>query len=118
MFGLFSKKTAAKKNDRVRAALAGYGDDGTLPRHVIHFAYATRKATADAAAAEAIIRRALAPDVLEPAEVGNGLRFEQTREVASAEFDALTQALEDELAAIGWDYDGWECAVETGAGKE
>ncbi|MXQ07674.1 hypothetical protein GQ651_07430 [Alphaproteobacteria bacterium GH1-50] len=113
MFGLFKKKTRANKNDAVRKALAGYGDDGTRPRHVIHFAYA-KKGGQDAAAAEEIIRRYLAPDVLEPAEVGDGIRFEQNREVASAEFDAMTDGLERDLAEIGWEYDGWECAVETG----
>ena len=114
MFGLFKRKSAAQKNDKVRAALAGYGDDGTLPRHVIHFAYSTRKATGDVAAAEAIVKGLMAPDLIEPTQADEGLRFEQTREVASSEFDALTDRLETELAAIGWQYDGWECAVETG----
>ena len=114
MFGLFRKKTAAQKNDKVRGALRGMGDDGTRPRHVIHFAYATRKATGETDEAEAIIRRLVAPDVIEPTDGSVGFRFEQTREVASDDFDALTQGLEDDLAAIGWEYDGWECAVETG----
>lgn len=114
MFGLFKKKTAAQKNDKVRAALQGMGDDGSRPRHVIHYAYATRKATGETDEAEAIIRRHISPDVIEATDDSVGFRFEQTREVASDDFDALTQRLEDELAAIHWDYDGWECAVETG----
>ena len=53
-------------------------------------------------------------DVIEHAEDEGGIRFEQNREVASAEFDDLTERLEEKLKEVGWTYDGWECAVETG----
>ncbi|NNE22853.1 MAG: hypothetical protein HKN11_09605 [Rhizobiales bacterium] len=44
---------------------------------------------------------------------GTGVVFEHEREVASADFDNLTVRLHAQFASMGWDYDGWECAVET-----
>ncbi|NND17944.1 MAG: hypothetical protein HKN98_05130 [Silicimonas sp.] len=114
MFGLFKKKNRSQKNDGVRAALAGYGDDGTAVRHVIHFAYPMKKSTGSADDAVGVISEHFTPKTAEPTGVDGGLRFEHYREVASGDFDQLTDQLEADLAEIGWDYDGWECAVEAG----
>ena len=114
MFGLFGKKSKAPKNDGVRKALAAHGDDGTRVRHVIHFVYPLEGRDAgDKAAARAIVQGQIDVEFTET-EDSAGLVFEHYREVASADFDALTDLLEAELLKIGWDYDGWECAVETG----
>ncbi len=102
----------SKKNDLVRKQLAKYGDAGRTPRHVIHFAYPTD-----------------VPDVLSLVDVkaalrdldfrfteteeSRGLVFEHEREVASVAFDELTESLRQRFTSMGWEYDGWECAVDT-----
>jgi hypothetical protein len=111
------------RNDAVRRALAQHGDDGTRVRHVIHFAYPAVTPTGVAAVSRAQAER-VAQDIVpdlgfthRPDATGPnaaGIVFEQYREVASAAFDALTDRREDAMAAVGWTYDGWECAVETG----
>jgi hypothetical protein len=106
------------RNAAVRRALAGHGDDGTRVRHVIHFAYPAVTPTGVAAVsrpqAEQIAQQ-IVPDLgFTHLPDATGIVFEQHREVASPAFDALTDRLEDAMAAVGWTYDGWECAVETG----
>ncbi len=96
------------KNDEVRATLAAMGDDGSAPRHVIHFAYATEGSASQQAMADELGEHGF--DVVDADEEG-AIRMEHTREVASADFDAFTDLLEAELDAKGWQYDGWECAV-------
>ncbi|NNE81908.1 MAG: hypothetical protein HKN18_16690 [Silicimonas sp.] len=114
MFGLFKKKSASPKNDGVRKALAAHGDDGTLVRHVIHFAYPLDdRDPGDKDAARAIVNDEIEVTYTETDD-SPGIVFEHYREVASGGFDDLTNRLEDRLATIGWDYDGWECAVATG----
>ena len=98
----------SKKNDVVRAQLRKMGDDGTRPRHVIHFAY---ESTAGAASTEKVIHAVLQGFIARPNDEGDGVIFEETREVASVEFDDHTETISQELATAGWDYDGWECAV-------
>ncbi len=102
-----SKLDQAGRNDMVRAQLHQMGDSGQAERHVIHFAYPVKDSAATAAK---VTDTHLLPFTVADAANG-GLRFEETREVASAAFDQITQSLSDALALDGWDYDGWECAV-------
>ena len=37
--------------------------------------------------------------------------IEETRDVLADTFDPFTEKLRKDLATLGWDYDGWECAV-------
>jgi len=103
---------AMSANDKVRAALREHGDDGTRVRHVIHFAYPV----SEDAAGQQDARDAV--DWIGPrftqTDEATGIVFEHEREVASAAFDAMTDRFGADLSAIGWTYDGWECAVETG----
>ena len=113
-FGASDAMPAAQlsDNDRIRAALRASGDDGTAIRQVVHYAYPE----AEDAVAVDDVRDTLAwiaPRVVRMAD-GAGLRLEQEREVASEAFDAMTEQFKRDLAAIGWSYDGWECAVVTG----
>ncbi len=99
-------------NDRIRAVLKASGDDGTAIRQVVHYAYPE----AEDAVSTQDVRDTLswiAPNVVQTAD-GAGLRLEQEREVASEAFDAMTEQFKRDLAAIGWSYDGWDCAVVTG----
>ena len=104
------KLGSTKANQLVLAQIAEQGDDGTEERHVRHFAYPTRGTTAAG--------RDRAVDLL--AEVGLGISDTQFRDgllgehyaaVANEEFNQLTDSLRDELERLGWEYDGWECAV-------
>lgn len=115
MFGLFRKQDPNKmKNDKVRKALAAHGDDGTRPRHVIHFAFPNEAGKTN----ETVVRDYLVAQGLEvdPAKMKEGLMGEETREVASEDFDDRTAKLAHAVAQWNWRYDGWECAVETGQG--
>lgn len=101
----------AAKNDLVRAQLGKLGDGGRKPRHVIHFAYPEE---ASGARSRDEVKASLADlDVnFTDTEESTGVVFEHEREVASADFDDLTVRLAAHFASMGWDYDGWECAVE------
>ncbi len=99
-------------NDKVRAALREQGDDGTRVRHVMHFAYPVSEDAAGPQDARDAVSW-IAPRFTETNEA-TGIVFEHEREVASEAFDAMTDRFGADLAAIGWTYDGWECAVETG----
>ena len=101
----------AAQNDLVRAQLDKLGDDGRKSRHVIHFAYPVG---ASNAASRDEVKSSLADlDVkITDAADGTGVVFEHEREVASADFDNLTVRLTALFATMGWDYDGWECAVQ------
>ena len=114
MFGFFRKRSKQNKNMAVRDSLAEQGDDGRRPRHVLHYAYPAKKG---GSAPKHEIRRILVgiADVRFTDGPENlGLVFEHTREVASPEFDALTDHFESLLATRGWEYDGWECDVVRG----
>ena len=102
----------AEKNDLVRAQLCKRGDDGTKPRHVIHFAYPIENS---GAVSRADVKSSLADmDVrFTDTEDSEGVVFEHEREVASIGFDDLTRGLAERFAGMGWHYDGWECAVES-----
>ncbi|MBI1383477.1 MAG: hypothetical protein GC150_01000 [Rhizobiales bacterium] len=98
------------KNDKVRKALAGHGDNGRAVRHVLHFLFHDDDATfTEAAMAEEL--RGLGFEV-DLAKCRNGVIAEEYREVASTDFDETTEALSQFARARGWQYDGFECAVE------
>lgn len=98
-------------NDKVRAQLLKEGDDGSLERHVVHFAYPVDGAE-DALSKDEIKDILSAPGLaFSESEDSAGIVFEMHREVASASFDSMTQAFADNLRELGWRYDGWECAV-------
>jgi hypothetical protein len=97
-------------NQKVRKALAEYGDNGEASRHVIHFFFETDGARIQRSDA-AVELRSLGFEVDLEKSV-SGLLAEEWREVASEDFDSLTQALSDLAEGWGWTYDGFECAVE------
>lgn len=99
-------------NDSVRAQLSAHGDDGSNPRHVVHYAY-PGKTQSDS------LRRTMTENLLSrgfqvrDAASGDGFVLEQTCAVSPEEFDRLTAELSAWFAERGWEYDGWECAVVT-----
>ncbi|MGV6849003.1 MAG: hypothetical protein ACWA5A_11560 [Marinibacterium sp.] len=102
-------------NDKVRKALLAEGDNGTAVRHVIHFAYPVAGDAGNKARAQELVAW-IAPRFTQTAD-SPGIVFEQEREVASADFDAMTERFQTDLAGIGWTYDGFECAVATGGAR-
>lgn len=97
-------------NTAVRIQLAAFGDDGTEPRHVLHYAYpepGNDLATRPAMIAELESRGFEVSD----AAAENGLVFEHHRSVAAHDFDEFTEELSAYFKGKGWFYDGWECAV-------
>lgn len=103
----------AAANEEVRSRLAALGDDGSAPRHVLHYAY-PREGTG-------LLQRPAMMDELtkqglkvSDAVSDNGLVMEHHRSVAADDFDAFTTELSAYFDERGWDYDGWECAVTTG----
>lgn len=102
-----------EKNELVRVQLRKHGDDGTKPRHVIHFAYPTERSNTLSKTDVHLLLGNLNVRFTET-EDSNGVVFEHEREVASADFDDLTMDLAVRFSKAGWYYDGWECAVEAG----
>lgn len=98
------------RSDMVRAALLRAGDDGTAIRHVAHYAFPdiTGRPVGDDAFRAALADRQF---TIGYNATGEGMVLQQHREVASAGFDALIAELQVTMAGIGWEYDGWECAV-------
>ena len=103
----------SEKNELVRVQLRKHGDDGSKPRHVIHFAYPVEGSNAQS---KADVKSSLSDlDVrFTETDDSEGVVFEHQREVASKGFDDLTADLLGRFAKAGWLYDGWECAVEAG----
>jgi hypothetical protein len=98
------------KNGKVRAALAQHGDDGSVPRHLMHFLFRCDDATkTEAEMASMLIPLGFEVDL---SKCEGGIIAEEHREVASEDFDCLTQSLSNLAEAHGWTYDGFECAVE------
>ena len=95
-------------NAAVREALLAHGDDGSVPRHVVHWAYPASEGAASLAEISEYLRKG-GFDVSEASD--GGVQFEHSSEVASVEFDGLTLELYRVMNASGWEYDGWECAV-------
>lgn len=98
------------KNDAVRTSLANEGDDGAAERTITHYAYPL--AGADPARRPAMIVALRSQGfAVRDAASAHGLVMEHKGAVAPEDFDAFTEQLEDWFRALGWDYDGWECAV-------
>ncbi len=115
---LFSRKAepvagSPEFNDGVRRALAGFGDDGSEIRHVLHYAYPEEDADPNGRIFIVDELRMRGFDVRD-ANAGDGLVLEHYESVAGDAFDGLTADLSAFFAARGWDYDGWECAVSVG----
>jgi len=111
VFGLCGKKKDANTlaNDKLRAALAREGDDGTAPRHVLHFVWPEPGGEKHATVVlDYLVAKGLSVD---PGKANKGYIGEETREVASAGFDTRTAELKTATQGWGWAYDGWECAV-------
>lgn len=114
---LQKKKTSAMgtaaANEEVRSRLAALGDNGSSPRHVLHYAY-PREGTGllqRPAMIDELIKQGLQ---VSDAASDNGLVMEHHRPVAPDDFDAFTSELSAYFDERGWDYDGWECAVTAG----
>jgi len=98
------------KNGKVRKALTAHGDDGSAVRHVLHFLVRHDGATcSESEMAELLRPHGFTVDL---SKYEGGVIAEEYREVASDDFDSLTQTLADMATARGWEYDGFECAVE------
>jgi hypothetical protein len=104
------KLGSAKANQLVLAQIAEQGDDGSEERHVRHFAYPTRSATA-AGPDRAVDLFAEAGLEVSETQYRGGLLGEHYAAVATDEFNQLTDSLRDDFERLGWEYDGWECAV-------
>lgn len=99
-----------KANKLVLAQISEQGDDGTQERHVRHFAYPLRgpKAAGKDSAVELFAEAGLE---VSDTQYRDGVMGEHYAAVADEEFDQLTDSLRDEFVRMGWEYDGWECAV-------
>jgi hypothetical protein len=108
MFGLFRKRKPARvvANDAVRAVLAAQGDDGQVPRRVMHMlAPAAGGETNETVVRDYLV---LQGGTVHDSEGGNGLILEETCAVAPEAFDTRVMALEKALEAWKWQYIGWE----------
>ena len=105
-----------KKNNDVRRVLAANGDNGTTERLVQHFLdpefFPVRKRD------QICHRLKELGFTIVAANGDHGLIAEEHREVASPDFDSVTEALERMMSDQGWQYDGWECAVADRASDE
>ncbi|MEL7258641.1 MAG: ribonuclease E inhibitor RraB [Pseudomonadota bacterium] len=86
------------------------GNDGSIPRHTIHYAYTTTKAAEAAKRLVAQHLQQLGFEVSDTVE-NDGFKFEATSSVVGQSFDELTEELAKFLQSHDWEYDGWECAV-------
>ncbi len=98
-------------NDIVRRRLAAMGDDGSSVRPVVHYAYPETKP-------DPTERREIIVVLMQRGfEVNNttakdGLALEHYSTVERNDFDQFTAELAAWFEDRGWDYAGWECAVE------
>jgi hypothetical protein len=100
------------KNDQVRTALSDHRDDGSSERHITH--YICPKKTSAVSARELGNQLVATGLKLKAASNGVGLIAEEIREVASHDFDNLTQHFSQLAEQSGFEYDGWECEVKQG----
>lgn len=102
---------SAQANQLVLEQLQEQGDDGTQERHVRHTAFPLRGAEG-AVGRDRIVDlfAGIGLDVSET-QYRNGIMGEHDAAVAGEDFNELTDGLRNELDRMGWEYDGWECAV-------
>lgn len=107
-FFLFPPPDAVQRlrNGRVRHAMQEHADDGEEPRQITHWAYFALESQRDAFVLQLIGHGF---ENIEPTTGRCGVRF--TRIDAPNEIDALTIDLDARAAAMGGEYDGWECAI-------
>ncbi|PTX55732.1 hypothetical protein C8N43_0374 [Litoreibacter ponti] len=111
--GLFRKPLligSPEANKLVLAQIAQQGDDGLSERHVRHLAYPMRDAGAKDRSHVVDLFSEIGLDPSEAAMRG-GVMGEHHAAVATPEFDHLTGLLRETLEEMGWEYDGWECAI-------
>lgn len=107
------KLGSARANQLVLAEIAEQGDDGSEERHVRHFAYPQRGGFAKGIDLAMELFAEAGLDVSET-QFRGGVLGEHYAAVAEDEFNTLTENLSEELTRLGWEYDGWECAVLKG----
>ena len=114
MFGFGKKRSApGGLNDLVRKVLSEHGDDGSAPRHVVHYAYPSKEFAQQSRSAVREELENLGFAVRDASQDG-GVIFEHHVPVASASFDQLTDQFEVWFRERGWGYDGWEAALDAG----
>jgi hypothetical protein len=95
-------------DDEVRDQLLAHGDDGKMTRHTLFFFF-----EGDLSGLE---QAALACDFVPRRMVEReGLILEKTLAVDKVSFGPVGTMMEQWAEKFGADYDGWECAVATGA---
>lgn len=109
-----SQKTLIS-NSKIRKALADHSDDGTQVRHIVHYLFKEDAATRSEAEMAAVLRPM--GFEIDLSNCKDGIIAEEYREVASRDFDSLTQSLSDFANEQGWKYDGFECAVQATSKK-
>lgn len=102
--------TRAEANQAVRAVLADSGDNGTARRQVVHYAY-PRKGGNLGSATKITELMELRGYRVRAAAADGGLILEHSVSVAGADFDTEVRIIEQQMDALGWEYDGWEAAV-------
>ncbi len=110
MFGFFNKKQPLNRNQLLRNQLMKNGDDGSVERHTIHYAYPHKEQSPSKYSDVETHMKAHGFKTREAASDG-GIVFEHQSSVTAIPFDTLTEKLEKYLTTNGWEYDGWECAV-------
>jgi len=102
---------SAQANQLVLDQLAEQGDDGTQDRHVRHTTFPLRGVEGVAGRDRIVdLFARIGLDVSET-QYRDGILGEHDAAVATEDFNELTDGLRIELAGMGWEYEGWECAV-------
>ena len=95
-------------DDEIRHQLSLHGDNGGTPRHTLFFFYeGNLEALEEAARANDFSARRMVES--------EGLILEKTLSVDEVNFDPVSALMDRWAEQFGADYDGWECAVVTGA---
>lgn len=102
---------SAQANLLVLEQIAEQGDDGLTERHVRHTAYPKRGAQIPAGRDRIVDLFAGVGLGVSETQYRNGILGEHEAAVATEDFNELTDGLRVELERMGWEYDGWECAV-------
>lgn len=119
MFNLMKRRAAqpmaggTEFNQSIRYQINSMGDDGTATRHILHYAYPDEDQRLQKPSEIRALARKHGLTHRDAAHDG-GFVFEHHREVASTNFDRFTAEFAVQLRELGYDYDGWECAVVLG----